>query len=42
MHAFGITNLALYVVGVVFIVLLPGPNSLYVLGLAAQRGVRTG
>ncbi len=42
MHAFGITDLALFVVGVVFIVLLPGPNSLYVLGLAAQRGVRTG
>lgn len=42
MHPFGITDLPLYVVGVVFIVLLPGPNSLYVLGLAAQRGVRAG
>lgn len=42
MHVLGITDIALYVVGVVFIVLLPGPNSLYVLGLAAQRGVRTG
>ena len=42
MHPFGITDLPLYVLGVVFIVLLPGPNSLYVLGLAAQRGVRTG
>ncbi|WP_018912132.1 leucine efflux protein LeuE [Thiomonas sp. FB-6] len=42
MHPFGITDLPLYVLGVVFIVLLPGPNSLYVLGLAAQRGVRAG
>jgi leucine efflux protein len=42
MHPFGITDLPLYVLGVVFIVLLPGPNSLYVLGLAAQRGVRSG
>ncbi len=42
MHALGIHDLALYVIGVVFIVLLPGPNSLYVLGVAAQRGVRAG
>ena len=42
MHALGIHDLALYLVGVVFIVLLPGPNSLYVLGVAAQRGVRAG
>lgn len=42
MHPLGIIHLPLYVVGVVFIVLLPGPNSLYVLGLAARRGVRTG
>ncbi len=39
---FGITDLATYVIGVVFIVLLPGPNSLFVLGAAAQRGVRQG
>ncbi|NNM64959.1 MAG: leucine efflux protein LeuE [Burkholderiales bacterium] len=39
---FGITDLGLYVLGVVFIVLLPGPNSLYVLSVAAQRGVRQG
>ncbi len=42
MPSLGITNLALYVVCVIFIVLLPGPNSLYVLGVAAQRGVRAG
>ena len=40
--AYGITDLATYVLGTVFIVLLPGPNSLYVLSLASQRGVRAG
>ena len=39
---FGIPNIGLYVLGVVFIVLLPGPNSLYVLSVAAQRGVKAG
>ncbi len=43
MHPFfGVTDIGLYVLGVVFIVLLPGPNSLYVLSVAAQRGVRAG
>lgn len=41
-HMFGIVNLWTYVLGVIFIVLLPGPNSLYVLSVAAQRGVRQG
>ena len=39
---FGVVNLWTYVLGVIFIVLLPGPNSLYVLSVAAQRGVRQG
>jgi len=39
---FGVLNYATYVVGTIMIVLLPGPNSLYVLTLAAQRGVRAG
>lgn len=39
---FGITDIWTYVVGAFFIILLPGPNSLYVLSLAAQRGVRQG
>jgi leucine efflux protein len=30
------------VLGVIFIVLLPGPNSLYVLSVATRRGVRAG
>ena len=37
---FGIIDLSTYLLGVIFIVLLPGPNSLYVLGLAAQYGTR--
>ncbi|MCE4557747.1 leucine efflux protein LeuE [Pelomonas cellulosilytica] len=39
---FGITDLGTYLAAVVFIILLPGPNSLYVLSVAAQRGVRAG
>lgn len=39
---FGITDLSTYILGTIFIVLLPGPNSMYVLSVAAQRGVRAG
>ncbi|MEU9836663.1 leucine efflux protein LeuE [Streptosporangium sp. NPDC048047] len=39
---FGITDIWTYVIGAFFIVLLPGPNSLYVLSVAAQQGVRRG
>lgn len=39
---FGITDLGTFVAAAIFIILLPGPNSLYVLSVAAQRGVRTG
>ena len=39
-HALGITDIWTYVFGVIFIILLPGPNSMYVLSLAAQRGVK--
>ncbi len=38
----GITDLWTYIAGAFFIILLPGPNSLYVLSVAAQRGVRAG
>ena len=37
-----ITDLTTYVLGTIFIILLPGPNSLYVLSVAVQRGVRLG
>jgi len=36
----GITNIWTYLLGTVAIVLLPGPNSMYVLATAARRGVR--
>ncbi|MEV1177647.1 leucine efflux protein LeuE [Nonomuraea sp. NPDC049784] len=39
---FGITNFWTYVIGAFLIILLPGPNSLYVLSFAAQHGVRQG
>lgn len=39
---FGITDLTTYVIGTIFIILLPGPNSLYVLSVAARRGVAAG
>jgi leucine efflux protein len=39
---FGITDLTTYIIGTIFIILLPGPNSLYVLSVAAKRGVRAG
>ncbi|MEH0974133.1 leucine efflux protein LeuE [Micromonospora sp. CPCC 205546] len=38
----GITDIWTYVLGTVAIVLLPGPNSLFVLSTAAQRGVAAG
>jgi len=36
----GITDFWTFLIGTIFIVLLPGPNSMYVLSVAAQRGVR--
>lgn len=42
MPSLGITDLWTYVLGVVFVVLLPGPNSLFVLATSAQRGVIAG
>ena len=38
----GITDIWTYVLGTIFIVLLPGPNSLYVLAVASRRGIRHG
>lgn len=38
----GITDLSTYLVGLILIILLPGPNSLYVLSVAARRGARDG
>jgi leucine efflux protein len=38
----GVTDLPTYLAGLILIILLPGPNSLYVLSVAARRGIRTG
>ncbi|MFH8407964.1 leucine efflux protein LeuE [Streptomyces sp. NPDC018019] len=37
----GITDLPTYLAGLALIILLPGPNSLYVVSVAARRGPRT-
>ena len=42
MEHFGVVNYFTYVLGAILIILLPGPNSLYVLALAAQQGKRIG
>lgn len=39
---YGITDLTAFILGTIFIVLLPGPNSLYVMTLASRFGVRKG
>lgn len=39
---FGITDLTTYIVGTLLIVLLPGPNSIYVMSIASRYGIRTG
>lgn len=36
----GVTDLPAYLVGLFLIILLPGPNTLYVLSVAARKGVR--
>ncbi|XVU24097.1 leucine efflux protein LeuE [Actinoplanes sp. CA-054009] len=38
----GVTDFWTYVVGTIAIILLPGPNSIFVLSTAARRGVRAG
>lgn len=39
---YGVINIWTYIAGTVFIILLPGPNSLFVLATSASRGVRVG
>ena len=39
---FGITDLSTYIIGTTLIVLLPGPNSLYVMSVASRYGIKTG
>lgn len=40
--SYGINNIATFIAGTIFIILLPGPNSLYVMSVAARRGVAAG
>ncbi|EIT70264.1 MULTISPECIES: leucine efflux protein LeuE [Hydrocarboniphaga] len=42
MNGFGIIDLPTYLLGTLVVVLLPGPNSLFVLGTAAAHGVGAG
>lgn len=42
MMFYGVTDLSTYVLGTIFIVLLPGPNSLYVMTIASRLGVAAG
>ncbi len=42
MTEYGVTDIWTYVVGAIAIILLPGPNSLYVLATATQRGIKAG
>lgn len=39
---YGITDLTTFVLGTLFIVLLPGPNSIYVMSVASRWGVAAG
>ena len=38
----GITDIATYIIGTILIVILPGPNSLYVMSIASRFGIKTG
>jgi leucine efflux protein len=42
MSWYGVTDLGTYVVGAFGIILLPGPNSLFILSVATARGVKAG
>ena len=39
---YGITDLATFVIGTIVIVLLPGPNSVYVMTVASRQGIAAG
>ena len=38
----GVINLGTYLLGALFVIVLPGPNSLFVLASAAARGIKVG
>lgn len=39
---YGVTDLTTFILGTIFIVLLPGPNSIYVMAVASRWGVASG
>ncbi|NMG74935.1 leucine efflux protein LeuE [Aromatoleum diolicum] len=39
---YGVTDLTTFILGTIFIVLLPGPNSLYVMSVASRWGISAG
>lgn len=39
---YGVTDLTTFILGTIFIVLLPGPNSLYVMSVASRFGIAAG
>ena len=39
---YGITDLGTFILGTIFIVLLPGPNSMYVMTAASRSGIAAG
>ncbi len=39
---YGITDITTFIAGTIFIVLLPGPNSLYVMSVASRWGIAAG
>lgn len=42
LESFGISNIWTYLLGVIFITLVPGPNSIFVLTSSAKHGVKGG
>jgi leucine efflux protein len=41
-ESFGVVNIWVYLVGLFFIIIVPGPNSIYVLKTGASKGIRAG
>ncbi|MFW1859653.1 leucine efflux protein LeuE [Acinetobacter defluvii] len=39
---FGITDIVTFIIGTIFIVILPGPNSLYTMSIASRFGIKVG
>lgn len=39
---YGITDISTFILGTIFIILIPGPNSIYVMTVASRRGIAAG